>query len=127
MMERQLRVLVIDDDSATLRLVGYVFHRGGYEVHVAANGAEGLAKAGQVRPDLVILDVMMPDMSGLEVCQHLRSQAATAHLPIIMLSARGEVNDKLSGFQAGADDYVPKPVDPQELVARARALLQRMG
>jgi len=119
------RVLVIDDDPAALRLTGYIFHRAGYEVHVATNGKDGLAKAVQVKPDLVILDVMMPDMSGLEVCEQLRARPATARLPIIMLSAKGHVDDKVSGFRAGADDYVQKPVEAKELLARANALLQR--
>ena len=79
----------------------------------------------EIKPDLIILDVMMPDMSGLEVCEQLRVNPATARLPIIMLSARGQVNDKVSGFKVGADDYVPKPVEPAELLARAQALLQR--
>lgn len=126
-MARKWRVLVIDDDPTALRLVGYVFHRADFEVHVAANGVDGLSKVDNVQPDVVILDVMMPDMSGLEVCERLRSQPSTAQLPIIMLSARGQVEDKISGFKAGADDYVPKPVEPEELVARARALLQRSG
>ncbi len=121
------RVLVVDDDPGALRLTGYIFRRAGYEVHEAANGIEGLAKAEEVKPDLVILDVMMPDMSGLEVCQRLRAQPAMAKLPIIMLSAKGQVNDKISGFQAGTDDYVPKPVAPEELLVRARALLLRVG
>jgi DNA-binding response OmpR family regulator len=124
-MTAKQRVLVIDDDPAALRLTGYVFHRADYEVHVAADGAEGLSKVNEVKPDLVILDVMMPDMSGLEVCQRLRAQPATARLPIIMLSAKGQVTDKVSGLSAGADDYVSKPVDPEELLARAKALLQR--
>jgi DNA-binding response OmpR family regulator len=126
-MNTKQRVLVIDDDPAALRLTGYIFQRAGYEVHEAANGIEGLAKAEEVKPDLVILDVMMPDVSGLEVCQQLRARSGTAQLPIIMLSAKGQVNDKISGFQAGADDYVPKPVAPEELLVRARALLQRLG
>jgi DNA-binding response OmpR family regulator len=124
-MTTKQRVLVIDDEPAALRLVEYVFKRADYEVHVAANGAEGLSKVDEVKPNLVILDVMMPDMSGLEVCQRLRAQPATARLPVIMLSAKGQVDDKVSGFEAGADDYVPKPVDPDELLARAKALLQR--
>jgi DNA-binding response OmpR family regulator len=124
-MTTKQRVLVIDDDPAALRLTGYIFQRAGYEVHEAANGTEGLVKAEEVKPDLVILDVMMPDVSGLEVCQKLRDRSGTAELPIIMLSAKGQVDDKISGFQAGADDYVPKPVAPEELLVRARALLQR--
>ena len=124
-MAAKRRVLVIDDDQLTLRLTTHVFQKGGYEVHVAASGTEGLAKAEAVRPDLVILDVMMPDMNGLEVCQQLRANRSTASLPIIMLSARGQVDDKVNGFRAGADDYVEKPVAPKELLARAYALLQR--
>lgn len=124
-MAPKQRVLVVDDDPNALRLTGYIFHRADFEVHVASDGAEGLAKAESVKPDLMILDVMMPDMSGLEVCQRLRAKPSTAQMPIIMLSARGQVEDKVTGFKAGADDYVSKPVDPQELLARAQALLQR--
>ena len=96
-MSTKQRILVVDDDPAALRLTGYIFHRADYEVHVAANGAEGLSKVEEVKPDLIILDVMMPDMSGLEVCEHLRAKPATARLPIIMLSARGQVNDTRPG------------------------------
>lgn len=123
----KLRVLIVDDDPAALRLIEYVFSRADYEVHMATNGAVALSKVKKLRPDLVILDVMMPDMSGLEVCERLRALPATAHLPIIMLSAKGQVEDKVDGFEAGADDYVSKPVDPPELLARARALLGRTG
>ena len=126
-MAAKQRVLVIDDDPAALRLTGYVFQRAGYEVHLAANGADGLSKVEEVKPDLVILDVMMPDMSGLTVCQRLRSRPSTARLPIIMLSAKALVGDKVSGFQVGADDYVTKPVDVKEILARAGALLHRVA
>ena len=126
-MAAKQRVVVIDDDPAALRLTGYVFQRAGYEVHLAANGAEGLSKVDEVKPDLVILDVMMPDMSGLTVCQRLRSKPSTARVPIIMLSAKTLVGDKVSGFQVGADDYVAKPVDAKELLARAGALLHRVA
>jgi DNA-binding response OmpR family regulator len=123
----RMRVLIVDDDPAALRLMDYVFHRADYEVHLAENGAVALSKSKQIDLDLIILDVMMPGMSGLEVCERLRAWPATAHLPIIMLSAKGQLEDKVSGFEAGADDYVSKPVDPSELLARAKALLQRMG
>ncbi len=119
------RILIIDDDSVTLKLAAHIFEKAGYEVHVAESGADGLRKVSAITPDLVVLDVMMPDMSGLEVCQYLRSNPATAWLPIILLSAKAGVDDKLDGFQAGADDYVAKPVSHKELLARAGALLTR--
>jgi DNA-binding response OmpR family regulator len=120
-------VLIVDDDPAALRMIEYIFRRANYAVHLASNGPVALSKVNEVKPDLVILDVMMPEVSGLEVCERLRAQPATAHLPIIMLSAKDQVDDKVDGFEAGADDYVSKPVDPQELLARAKALMQRMG
>src|SRR5512136_458676 len=126
-MAGKQRVLVIDDDPAALRLTAYVFQRAGYAVHLAVNGADGLAKAEEFKPDLVILDVMMPDMSGLMVCQRLRARPSTARVPIIMLSAKSLVGDKVSGFQVGADDYVVKPVDAKELLARVAALLNRVA
>jgi DNA-binding response OmpR family regulator len=124
-MKNNLSVLIVDDSIDTLRLTGMVFHRGGYEVHTARSGAEALAKIASLQPSLLILDVMMPDMSGLELCRQLRANPGTAWLPIIMVSAKGFVDDRVTGFQAGADDYVPKPADPQELLARAKALLHR--
>jgi two-component system response regulator RpaA len=109
------RVLVIDDDPGNLQLLGLIFQRANYEVHLAESGSAGLS----------LLDVMMPEMNGLEVCERLRAQASTAHLPIIILSGKGQVDDKIGGFKAGADDYVRKPVEPKELLARARALLEQ--
>lgn len=125
-MTTKPRVLIVDDDPGALRLIEFIFGRADYEVHLATGGIAALTKVGEVRPDLIILDVMMPDISGLEVCQQLRAQPTTARLPIIMLSAKGQAEDMVDGFEAGADDYVAKPVDPPELLARARALLQRM-
>ena len=124
-MSANPRVLVVDDDKLTLRLSVHVFQRGGYEVFVASNGAEALEKVGDIMPDVVVLDVMMPDMSGLQVCKKLRANPNTSWLPIIMLSAKGHVDDKLSGFEAGADDYVQKPIAPKELLARVGALVHR--
>lgn len=106
-MTQKQRILIVDDDPELARMIGVILHKSGYEVTTATNGREGLAKANQVRPDLVILDVMMPDMSGIEVCQKLRDRPVTRTVPIIMLSAMSDIDTKLSGFQVGADDYIP--------------------
>lgn len=119
------RILIVDDDPHALRLVSYAFEAEGYQVAVASSGAEALARLASERPDLVVLDVMMPDMSGLEVCQRIRANPATARLPILMLSARGLVADRVTGLRSGADDYLAKPADTSELLARAEALLAR--
>jgi CheY-like chemotaxis protein/MinD-like ATPase involved in chromosome partitioning or flagellar assembly len=119
------KILVVDDDPDALRLVGYAFQAEGHQVITAPSGAEALAQLNAARPDLVILDVMMPDMSGLEVCQRIRASESGARLPILMLSARGLVADRVAGLKSGADDYLPKPADTGELLARAEALLAR--
>ena len=119
------KVLIVDDDPNALRLVSYAFQQEGYQTSTAATGAEALACLARERPDLIVLDVMMPDMSGLEVCQRIRASRQTARLPILMLSARGQVADRVSGLKSGADDYLPKPADTSELLARAEALLAR--
>lgn len=124
-MSRKPQVLLVDDQPGVLDMLGLFFDRAGFAVEKATNGQEALEKVKNVRPDIVVLDVMMPGMSGIEVCRHLRSQPITSQIPIIMLSAKGEVDDKLAGFEAGADDYVSKPVARQELLARANALLHR--
>jgi len=119
------KILIVDDNPNALKLVGYALHREGFEVTVAQSGPEALAKAEATPPDLVILDIMMPDMDGFEVCRRLRAMPRTARTPVIMLTAKSQVEDRVMGFQAGADDYVTKPVLPAELVARVRALLAR--
>ncbi len=124
-MTTKRRVLIVDDNKMALRITTHLFQKADYEVFSATSGGEGLAKATHSNPDLVILDVMMPDMSGLQVSQKLRANPTTATLPVIILSAKGNIDDKLNGFKAGADDYVQKPVDPMELLARAGALLER--
>ena len=121
------RVLVVDDDPTALRLIGYSLQQEGYDVLTAGNGLDGLSQARQLHPDLVILDIMMPDLDGFEVCRRLRSDPATRRLPVLMLTAKGQVADKVSGFRAGADDYMVKPADPGEMVARVSALLTRAG
>lgn len=119
------RILVVDDDPTALRLIGYSLQQEGYDVLTAANGLDGLAQARQLHPDLIILDIMMPDLDGFEVCRRLRADPATRRLPVLMLTAKGQVADKVAGFRAGADDYLVKPADPGELVARVAALLTR--
>lgn len=119
------RILVIDDDVDTLRLVGLMLQRQGYQVSAAPNGSQGLAKAFEERPDLILLDVMMPDMDGFEVTRRLRKNPATASIPILMFTAKNQLDDKVTGFEVGADDYLTKPTHPTELQLHVKALLAR--
>ena len=116
------RVLIVEDDRKTAHLVELYLQKDGYRVAVANNGREGLELAQRVKPDLAILDLMLPEMDGLEVCRRLREES---ELPVIMLTARSTEEDKLRGLDNGADDYVTKPFSPRELVARVRAVLRR--
>jgi len=118
-------VLVADDDLDIRELVAFKLAQAGYEVRSAPDGvaALGAARAGGV--DLVVLDLMMPGLSGLDVCAELRREPATAELPVIMLTARAQDQDVATGFAAGADDYVVKPFSPRELVSRVQAVLGR--
>ncbi|MCP4357316.1 MAG: response regulator [Chloroflexi bacterium] len=124
-MRENARILIIDDDLDLLQMMGIILEKAGFKVDKADDGNVGIRLAEQVNPDLIILDVMMPRMSGLDVCRQLRAKQETHQIPIIMLSALGEVADKVSGFAMGADDYISKPVDSQELVMRIYALLNR--
>ncbi len=123
--ETRARILVVDDEPDIVRLLTFALQTDGYQVLAAKNGAEGLEIAQREKPDVIILDVMMPGMDGFEVCSVLRSRPDTANLPIIILSALGQVSDRVKGLRAGADDYVPKPVNLDELSARVAALLSR--
>ena len=120
------RVLIVEDETALVELLRYNLEQSGFRVSVAYDGEEALASVQEDVPDLVLLDWMLPLMSGIEVCRQLRRQTATANLPIIMLTARGEEGDRVRGLDAGADDYVAKPFSPTELVARIRAVLRRI-
>jgi two-component system, OmpR family, alkaline phosphatase synthesis response regulator PhoP len=117
------RILVVDDDAKTVELVKLYLNRDGYKVLVAYNGTEALRLAREIRPDLVVLDLMLPGMDGLEVCSNLRAES---DVPIIMLTAKTAEQDRLSGLDLGADDYVTKPFSPRELAARVRAVLRRL-
>jgi two-component system, OmpR family, phosphate regulon response regulator PhoB len=120
------RVLIVEDETALVELLRYNLEQTGFLVSVAYDGEEALASVQEDPPDLILLDWMLPLMSGIEVCRQLRRQTATANLPIIMLTARGEEGDRVRGLDAGADDYVAKPFSPTELIARIRAVLRRI-
>lgn len=118
-------VLVVDDDPVILKLLEVNFEMEGFEVVRASDGAEGLERAREVRPDIVVLDVMMPRMTGYEVAKALREDDGTAHIPIIFVTARAQSSDVERGMELGVDDYVTKPFDPLDLIARVNALLAR--
>ena len=119
-------MLVIEDNADIAELLRHSLEKAGHVVETRVTGNDGLAYARERVPDLVVLDLMLPGMDGLQVCQALRGSAATASIPIIMLTARGEESDRIRGLELGADDYVTKPFSPKELVARAAAVLRRV-
>ena len=118
-------VLLVDDDPVILKLLQVNFEMEGYTVITAGDGAEGLARARAERPDIVLLDIMMPKMDGLEVTRALKSDKETKSIPIILLSAKAQVSDVQQGKDIGADDYLTKPFDPLELLERVNHLLNR--
>ena len=118
-------ILVVEDEAALVTLLRYNLEREGFRVAAAADGEEALLLAREEKPDLVLLDWMLPLLSGIEVCRQLRRMTETRGVPIIMLTARGEEGDKLRGLDSGADDYITKPFSPSELVARIRAVMRR--
>ena len=118
-------VLVVEDEGALVTLLRYNLEREGFRVVEARDGEEALLQAAELKPDLILLDWMIPHVSGLEVCRRLRRRPDTRTTPIIMLTARAEEHDKIRGLDGGADDYVTKPFSPTELVSRVRALLRR--
>ena len=119
------KILVVDDDVDTLRLVGLMLQRQGYQIIAASNGHQALLLAQSENPDLILLDVMMPDMDGYEVTKRLRTDVVTATTPIIMFTAKSQLDDKVAGFEAGVDDYLTKPTQPRELFAHVKAVLAR--
>ena len=118
-------ILVIDDEPDLLELVEFNLKKDGYEVIVAKNGQAGLEIAQKVVPDMIVLDLMMPGIDGLEVCRQLRGDSRTKQIPMIMLTAKSAEADRIVGLELGADDYITKPFSPRELLARVRALLRR--
>jgi two-component system phosphate regulon response regulator PhoB len=119
------RILVVEDERDLAELVSYNLREAGHEVTCVHDGNMALAEIQRSVPDLLVLDVMLPDISGLEVCRRLRRSPQTIRLPVIMLTARSDEVDRVVGFEVGADDYVPKPFSPRELVLRVDAILRR--
>ena len=119
------KILVVDDEPEAVELVEFNLKQAGFSVMTAADGAEALQKARATPPDLIVLDLMLPEISGLEVCKMLRRDAATASVPVIMLTAKAAEIDRVLGLELGADDYITKPFSPRELVLRIQKLLQR--
>ena len=121
------KILVVEDHKDTRELLKYNLNAAGFDVTTAEDGQSGLDLAAAFRPDIILLDLMMPGMDGLEVCRRLKGEADLARIPVIMLTAKGEEIDKIVGLELGADDYVVKPFSPRELVLRIKAVLRRYG
>src|SRR5437764_4429606 len=120
------RLLLVEDDRALADLVTFHFERAGYDVTRTGDGEEALIIVDETRPDIILLDWMIEGISGIEVCRRLRRRATTANVPIMMLTARGEENDRIRGFETGADDYVNQPFSPREQGDRVRPVLRRV-
>ena len=119
------KILIVDDEPAQQQLLRYNIEKAGYDTLLADNGKDALIIIEEVKPDLIILDWMIPEASGIDVCRELRSRPETRLLPILMISARGEEGDRALGLDSGADDYITKPFSPREMVSRIKALLRR--
>ena len=119
------KVLVVEDEADVAEMIRYNLGREGYEVRLAATGTDALRQVKEVRPDLILLDIMVPHLNGWEICRRLRQDRETQAIPVIMVTGRVEEGDKVLGFEMGADDYVTKPFSPRELVARVTGVLRR--
>ncbi|WP_396591493.1 response regulator transcription factor [Allomuricauda sp. R78024] len=126
MKTKEIKILLVDDEPDILEIVSYNLSSEGYEVFTAKNGVEGVAKAKKKTPHLIILDVMMPEMDGIEACEIIRSTPGLENTIITFLTARGEDYSQVAGFDAGADDYITKPIKPKVLVSKVKALLRRL-
>lgn len=126
MKKREIKILLVDDEPDILEIVGYNLSQEGYQVVTANNGKEAVAKAKKEIPHLIIMDVMMPEMDGIEACESIRKMPELEHTIITFLTARSEDYSQLAGFDAGADDYISKPIKPKILVSKVKALLRRL-
>ena len=126
MKSNEIKILLVDDEPDILEIISYNLSAEGYEIITAKNGAEGVAKAKKKKPHLIVLDVMMPEMDGIEACEILRSTPGLENTIITFLTARGEDYSQVAGFDAGADDYITKPIKPKVLTSKVKALLRRL-
>lgn len=126
MKKKDIKILLVDDEQDILEIIGYNLSQEGYQVITASDGKEAVQKAQKELPNLIILDVMMPEMDGMEACEHIRKIPALQNTIITFLTARGEDYSQVAGFDAGADDYITKPVKPKVLISRVKALLRRL-
>ncbi len=126
MKNKDIKILLVDDEPDILEIISYNLSSEGYEVFTAKNGIEGVAKAKKKSPHLIIMDVMMPEMDGIEACEVIRNTPGLDHTIITFLTARGEDYSQVAGFDAGADDYITKPIKPKVLVSKVKALLRRL-
>lgn len=124
---RNEKILIVDDEPDILEIVGYNLKKEGYDVYTAKNGKKAIEVAIECNPDLIILDVMMPDMDGMETCHQMRNIPTLKDTLITFLSARGEDYSQIAGFDAGADDYITKPIKPRVLISKIKAILRRKG
>jgi len=125
-MSKEVNILAVDDEADILKLLEYNLKKTGFSVLQAKDGPEAIEMAGGKRPDLILLDVMLPNMEGTEVLRRLKANAKTANIPVIMLTAKGEEIDRVVGLELGAEDYITKPFSPRELILRIRAVLKRV-
>lgn len=121
------KILIVEDDENIMELISYNLGLEGYSVIKAETGEDGAELTSSESPDLILLDLMLPEMDGLEVCRHIKSNPATKSIPVIMVTAKGEESDVVAGLELGADDYVTKPFRPKELIARIRSVLRRVS
>lgn len=125
MEKSDIKILLVDDEPDILEIVGYNLSNEGYQIITASNGLEGVKKANKEKPQLIILDVMMPEMDGIEACEQIRKNKDLENTVVTFLTARGEDYSQVAGFDAGADDYITKPIKPKVLVSKVKALLRR--